>query len=357
MDLKTLGWNEFFEGKRLDENRESGVPARVVSQHRGLWRVVGEFEECWAEPAGKLRLAADVGGIWPVVGDWVEVTFAPPSDRAAMQVVLPRRSQFSRANPGKSATQQVIAANVDVALLVVALDGDFNVRRTERYLAQCREAGARPVIVLNKADACEDVEPKIQEMEAIALAAPIISISGLTGLNIEALRAFLVAGETHILLGSSGTGKSTLANRLLEEVIQEVQEVRQSDSKGRHTTTARQLFVLPGGALLMDTPGLRELQLWDAAEGVAQTFADIDELVARCRFQDCKHVSEPGCAIRQALGDGTLDAARFESFTKLQKEQQFQQGKVDPAARREQKEKIVKLMKDVRKREKHDKRR
>jgi len=356
VDLKTLGWNEFFETNRVEENRASCVPARVVSQHRGLWRVAGAFAECWAEPAGKLRLAADAGGVWPVVGDWVEVSFAPPSERAAMQLVLPRRSQFSRASPGKHVQQQVIAANVDVALLVVALDGDFNVRRTERYLAQCREAGARPVIVLNKADACDDTGLKIGEMEDVALDAPVVSISGLTGENVEALREFLVPGQTHILLGSSGTGKSTLANRLLGEMIQDTGEVRESDSKGRHTTTARQLFVLPGGALLMDTPGLRELQLWDAGEGVAQTFADIDELVGQCRFQDCTHGAEPGCAVRAALDDGTLDAARFESYGRLQREQKFQQGKVDPAARREQKEKIVKLMRDVRKREKHDKR-
>ena len=356
MNLKNLGWHEFFEAKRADGNRESCVPARIVSQHRGLWRAAGEFEECWAEPSGKLRLEADSGGVWPVVGDWVEVSFAPPSDRAAIQMVLPRRSQFSRASPGKHVQQQVIAANVDVALLIVALDGDFNVRRTERYLAQCREAGARPVIVLNKADACEDIGSKMKEMEAVALGAPILSISGLTGENVGALLGYLVEGETHILLGSSGTGKSTLANRLLGEMIQDTGEVRESDSKGRHTTTARQLFILPSGALLMDTPGLRELQLWDAAEGVAQTFADIDELVARCRFQDCRHASEPGCAIREALSDGTLNAARFESYGKLQREQQFQKTKVDPATRREQKEKIVKLMKDVRKREKYDKR-
>ena len=173
------------------------------------------------------------------------------------------------------------------------------------------------MIVLNKADACEDAGLKIEEMEDVALDAPVVSISGLTGENVEALRAFLVPAQTHILLGSSGTGKSTLANRLLGEMIQDTGEVRESDSKGRHTTTARQLFVLPGGALLMDTPGLRELQLWDAGEGVAQTFADIDELVVQCRFQDCTHGSEPGCAIRAALGDGTLDAARFESYGQI----------------------------------------
>ncbi len=208
--------------------------------------------------------------------------------------------------------EQVIAANVDTALLVSALDGDFNPRRVERYLAQCWESGARPVIVLNKADACEDARVKAAEMERVAMGTTVCVVSARTGQGFSELEQFLKPGHTLVLLGSSGVGKSTIANRLLGQTVQEVRPVRESDSRGRHTTTTRELFVLPGGALLMDTPGLREMQLWDAEDGVAQVFADIDLLAAQCRFADCRHEAEPGCAVLAALSARTLAATNVE---------------------------------------------
>lgn len=338
MSITLWGWNSYFEAFWSGEDRKSAVPARVIAQQRKFWRVAGDFGGCWAEASGKLRLAADEGADWPAVGDWVVVEVHGAGATAVIQEVLPRRSKFVRKMAGKKVEEQVIAANVDTALLVTALDGDFSPRRVERYLAQCWESGARPVIVLNKADACEEVREKAAEMECVAIGTMVCVVSARTGQGFSELEEFLRTGQTLVLLGSSGVGKSTIANRLLGEVVQEVQPVRESDSKGRHTTTARELFVLPGGALLMDTPGLREMQLWDAEQGVAQTFADIDALATRCRFVDCRHEGEPGCAVLAAVSAGELDAARLENRRKLLREQEFLQRKVDPEARQEHKE-------------------
>ena len=338
MSIILWGWNSYFEAFWGGGDWKNAVPARVIAQQRKFWRVAGVFGECWAEASGKLRLAADEGADWPAVGDWVVVELHGAGSTGVIHEVLPRRSKFVRKMAGKKMEEQVIAANVDTALLVSALDGDFNPRRVERYLAQCWESGARPVIVLNKADACDEVREKAVEMERVAIGTAVCVVSARTGQGFGELEEFLRPGHTLVLLGSSGVGKSTIANRLLGEALQEVQPVRESDSKGRHTTTARELFELPGGALLMDTPGLRELQLWDAKDGVAQTFADIDALAAQCRFVDCRHEGEPGCAVLAAVSAGTLDAARLENRRKLLREQEFLRRKVDPEARLEHKE-------------------
>jgi len=350
------GWDGYFEAVWSDGDRQSTVPARVVAQHRGCWRVAGDFGERTAEAAGKLRLAAEEGADWPAVGDWAAVELDTASGPALLREVLPRRSAFVRKTPGKKIAEQVLAANVDTLVLVSALDGDFNPRRVERYLAQCWESGAKPVVVLNKADACRDAREKAAEMEKVALGAEVCVVSAKTGQGLGELEPLLRPGKTLAMLGSSGVGKSTLANRLLGDARQDVQEVRESDSRGRHTTTARQLFVLPGGALLMDTPGLRELQLWDAKEGVAQAFADIDELAEQCRFSDCRHEGEPGCAVQAALEAGTLDAARLENRRKLEREQEFLRRKMDPEARAEHNQRIKQLMRGVREMYRHKKR-
>jgi len=337
MSIIGWGWNSYFEAFWRGSDWGNAVPARVVAQQRKFWRVAGDFGECWAEASGELRLAAAESD-WPAVGDWVVMELHGADSTAVIQEVLPRRNKFVRKSPGKKIEEQVIAANVDTALLVSGLDGDFNPRRVERYLAQCWESGARPVIVLNKADACEEARGKAAEMERVAIGTSVCVVSARTGEGFAELEEFLKPGHTLVLLGSSGVGKSTIANRLLEETVQEVRPVRESDSKGRHTTTTRELFILPGGALLMDTPGLREMQLWDAENGVAQAFADIDSLAAQCRFGDCRHEAEPGCAILAALSAGTLDPGRVENRRKLLREQEFLQRKIDPEARQEQKE-------------------
>src|SRR6266850_3870818 len=291
--LQRWGWSSYFEALWNEGERECAVPARVIAQQRKFWRIAGAFGECWAEVSGKLRLAAEEGVEWPAVGDWAVADVGEAGSSPLILEVLPRRSRFVRKRAGKKIAGQVIAANVDTALLMSALDGDFNPRRVERYLAQCWESGARPVIVLNKADACWGASDKAAAMERIAVGTDVCIVSARTGQGMEGLERFLTPGQTIVLLGSSGVGKSTIANRLLGEMQQEVQPVREGDSRGRHTTSARELFVLPGGALLMDTPGLRELQLWDATDGVSQAFADIDTLAAECRFSDCKHEGEP----------------------------------------------------------------
>jgi ribosome biogenesis GTPase len=345
--IHDLGWDAYFEALWSESARDACVPARVVSQQRGLWRVVGDFEECWAEPSGKFRKESEMGGNWPAVGDWVSVELRPEKQNALIQGVLTRRSRFVRKVAGKQIAEQVIVANIDVALVVAALDGDFNVRRIERYLAQCWESGARPAIVLNKADACAESRELAAEIAGIARGTPIFLVSAKTGEGLDALEASFKKGQTIVLLGSSGVGKSTLVNRLLQEERQTTHAVRESDSRGRHTTTSRELFVLPGGAMIIDTPGFRELQLWNAAEGLTQTFADVDELAAQCRFADCQHQQEPGCAVQAALASGILESERLESWRKLEREQEFQLRKMDPEVGRAEKKRVKVIMRQV----------
>lgn len=348
MSLSSWGWNAFCEALWNECEKEDAVAARVIAQQRKYWRVAGEMGECWAEAAGKLRLAADAGQNWPAVGDWVAVELRDRGSAALIHGVLPRRSQFVRKIAGKKVAEQVLAANVDIALLVSALDGDVNPRRVERYLTQCWESEAKPVIVLNKADICQTPREKIEAMEKVTMGLSVCAVSAKTGMGFDELEKYLARGQTVVLLGSSGVGKSTIVNRLLGRAIQEVQEVRQSDSRGRHTTTAREMFALPGGALLLDTPGLRELQLWDADEGISHTFADIESLAGHCRFGNCRHDGEPGCAVRAAVGAGALDIARLANWRKLERELAFLNRKVDPEAHHNEKRRIKQLMRGVR---------
>jgi len=343
------GWNHYFEAVWKAAERGNAVPARIVAQGRGVWRVAGDFGECPAEVAGRLRFAAEEDADWPAVGDWAAVELRDQESAAQIMEVLPRRSRFVRKMAGKKLAEQVLAANVDVALLVSALDGDFNPRRVERYLTQCWESGAKPVMVLNKADVCETPQEKIEEMERVGRGVPTCAVSAKTGQGFDNLQKYLTRGQTVVLLGSSGVGKSTIVNCLMGRAIQEVKEVRESDSRGRHTTTAREIFALPGGALLMDTPGLRELQLWDADEGISQIFVDIESLAAQCRFGNCRHGGEPGCAVEAAIASGLLDMARLENWRKLEREMAFLRRKVDPQASHNEKKRIKQLMRGVNK--------
>jgi ribosome biogenesis GTPase len=312
--LAVLGWTDDLEAAFNPYAERGFRPARVVAEHRGGYLVRSELDERLAHPRGKLRDEEIFGGM-PAVGDWVAVCDAP-GDRAAIEAVLPRRTKVSRKTPWLKAEEHVLAANVDTVLLVTGLDHDFNPRRLERYLIAAWDSGASPVIVLTKLDLLDDAD-KLAEAEDVAIGVPVLSVSNLTGEGIDELRALLGAGKTFVLLGSSGVGKSTLVNRLAGRQLMATGGLRH-DGRGRHTTRHRQLFVLPNGALLVDTPGLRELQVWEG--DVDSAFADIAEIASACRFNDCAHETEPDCAIREALDSGALDSERWASYLKLQRE-------------------------------------
>lgn len=335
MKLQTLGWNPYWEAQWSEGSREACVPARVIAQHKKFLRLAGEFGECWGEPAGKMFFDAKESGDLPATGDWVAAAVRPQEERATIHALLPRRTKFSRQAAGKRTGEQIVAANIDTVFIVSSLNHDLNARRLERFLALTRENGCTPVVILSKADLNADAGRAVAEMESTAMGAPVHAISAVSGAGLEALEQYFHEGQTLALLGSSGVGKSTLVNLLLGHAAQTVLEIREGDDRGRHATAARELFLLPGGGLILDTPGMRELQLWEAGDGLRQTFADIRVRAENCRFRDCRHEAEPGCAIRAALENGTLDAGRWESLRKLEREQQFQLRKIDVNARME----------------------
>jgi ribosome biogenesis GTPase len=317
--LEDLGWDEQWANCFSPYSEIGLVPGRISRVYRSrctVWTAAGERD---AEPAGKLRFE-DLAENRPAVGDWVAL-FAPPGDGLArIEAVLPRRGTLSRKVPGERTIEQVLVANVDTVFLVSGLDHDFNPRRIERYLTLAWDSGTAPIIVLNKADESPDAQAALSEVESIAFGVPVVMMSALTDDNMQPLLAHLQACKTHALLGSSGVGKSTLVNRLLGTAHMTTQAVRADDSRGRHTTTHRELFALPNGALVVDTPGLRELQLWADEEGLQSAFPEIEALAEDCRFRDCSHQDEPGCAVLAAVSTGDLSQARLESYEKLRKE-------------------------------------
>jgi ribosome biogenesis GTPase len=340
--LLSYGWGPFFAEAFAPYAPEGLVPGRVTREHRGLLRVQAEDAEYVAEVAGRLRHEARGRADLPAVGDWVALRRPVQGLRATVQAVLPRRSRFARKAAGEEHDAQVAAANVDTVFLVTGLDRDFNLRRIERYLVLAWESGARPVVLLNKADLSEDAEDARAQVEAVAAGAPVHVIAAREGRGLEALLPYLQPRQTIALLGSSGAGKSTLLNRLAG-TEQATREVRASDSRGRHTTTHRQIFVLPQGALMVDTPGMRELQLWEAESGIEAAFDDVEALGAACRFTDCAHGAEPGCAVQAAVAEGRLDAGRFESYLKLRREQEHVSLEQDKRARSEANRKLRSL--------------
>jgi ribosome biogenesis GTPase len=295
------------------------VLGRVAVAIRDEYRVYAESGEYLAEPSGALLYGAMSKAELPAVGDWVALRVAGP-DQGIVLAVLPRKTKFSRRAAGTREDEQVIAANVDTALIMCGLDGDFSLRRMERYLTLVQESGADPVLVLSKADLCRDLEEKLAQAQSVARGKPVIPISSMSEDGMAQLDPYLEPGKTIVLLGSSGVGKTTLLNRLLGEERLRTAPVRESDSRGRHTTTHRELMVLPRGVILIDTPGMRELQLWANRDSLDQTFDEIAEFAAGCRFRDCSHAIEDGCAVREALTAGDLDPARWESYRKLQGE-------------------------------------
>ncbi len=324
------------------------VPGRVVVGHTGLLRVRIQEGEALAVVAGSLRHKARSPEERPAVGDWVALRPPEAGHRAVVQAVLPRRSVFVRRAAGKRDVAQVLAANVDTVFLVMGLDGDFSPRRIERALVLSWESGASPVVLLNKADVCDDVPARRAEVEAVAPGVPVRVIAAKPGEGLDSLAPWLVAGRTVALLGSSGVGKSTIVNRLLGREKQKTQEVVGADQRGRHTTTHRELVLLPGGALLLDTPGLREIQLWSDEAGLQAAFEDVHELASACRFTDCGHGAEPGCAVLAAVEEGRLAAARLDSFRTLQAELRALEIREDPLKRREERARWKAIHKSLR---------
>ncbi|MPY86546.1 MAG: ribosome small subunit-dependent GTPase A [Luteitalea sp.] len=334
--LVALGWDEPFAHDFHQYAAASLVAARVVAEHQHIYRVSTAEADVLARVAGRARHRWRTREEFPAVGDWVAIRLDPrlaagsgspphprptaPDATPLIEGVLPRRSRFSRKVAGRVREEQVVAANVDTVFLVSGLDHDFNLRRIERYLVTASAGGAAPVIVLNKADVCDDVDARQRDVKAIAPGVPVVIASARRGDGFDDLRAHVQPRRTIAFLGSSGVGKSSLINALLGEDRQLTREVRASDQRGRHATTHRELIVMPGGGLLIDTPGMRELHLWEHDGALDAAFPDIDALAADCHFTDCTHDREPRCAVKQAVAEGRLPAVRLEQYRKLRRE-------------------------------------
>jgi ribosome biogenesis GTPase / thiamine phosphate phosphatase len=310
--LELLGWDAAAASAFAQLQEDNLFPARVAAQHRGEYVLLSEDGEVRAKAAGRLVYDREIGGELPAVGDWVGVR--PP---ATIVSILPRRSAFIRKSAGQDSIEQVLASNVDAAFLLAGLDDDFSLRRLERYLTTAWESGAEPVIVLTKADLCPDVEEAVMTVESVAIAVPVHPISNVSGEGVDLLDGYLRPGRTVVLLGSSGVGKSTLLNRLAGGEVMQTRALA-ADGTGRHTTTHRELVLLSSGAMVIDTPGLRELQFWEG--DITAAFEDIEALAEECRFRDCAHTREPGCAVLGAVDNGSLELDRLRSWRKLQRE-------------------------------------
>ncbi|HEX5013576.1 MAG TPA: ribosome small subunit-dependent GTPase A [Candidatus Limnocylindrales bacterium] len=343
-ELIDYGWTDAVAAAFAPFAVGANVPARVVAGDRGSYLVATADGEVRAQVGGRFRYeAGDDPAAFPAVGDWVVLD----AENGIITGVVPRRTSLVRHAPGRQTVAQVVAANVDVVFVVASLNQDLNPRRLERYLAVAWESGAEPIVVLSKADLADDVDDLLAEIEAIAVGVPVLTVSAFDGRGIAEVRARVAPGTTVAFVGSSGVGKSTLLNKLAGADVAAVREIRRDDAKGRHTTTRRQLHLLPEGGLVLDTPGMRELALWDADAGLERSFADIEALAEICRFSDCAHNGEPGCAVTSAIADGDLAESRFQGWRKLEREARHLERRVDALARAEERRKWKSIHKSV----------
>jgi len=355
MNLNNLGYSAFFQ-RQVEQYPFSGLSiGRICAEYKESYRLFSEHGELPAAISGKFRNNCTSREDFPAVGDWVLFDHIENEQKAVIQSVLERKSKFSRKAAGKGLGEQVIASNVDYAFITCSLNHDFNPRRIERYLSMVWQTGAVPIIVLTKTDLCPDFENKIGEIEEIALGVDVHATSILEPQSIENLKKYLIDSKTIVLLGSSGVGKSSLINSVAGEEIMKVNELRNDIEKGRHTTTHRQMLILPEGGLIIDTPGIRELQLWNADEGISHTFEDIENVARKCKFNDCTHTNEPGCAIRQALEAKEMDSQRYKNYLKVLKEQEYLKNRQTKSAAKVERDKWKSIHKQVKELSKGDK--
>jgi ribosome biogenesis GTPase len=342
-DLTTLGWDDFFEANFKTHAGSGYTCGRVALEHKNFFRVYTQHGEVLAQISGKLRHEAGNRKDLPAVGDWVVIRSSTEGGTVMIHAVLARRTSFARKIAGSRTEEQIVGANIDTVFLLTSLNQDFSLRRIERYLMIAWESGANPIIVLSKSDLCDRVADRINEVETVGRGVPIHAISVVTGDGLQAIAQYFKRGQTVALLGSSGVGKSTLINHLTGDDHLKVQTVREHDDRGRHTTTHRELILLPAGGLVLDTPGMRELQLWEGDQSLELVFDDIEALAGQCFFSDCTHQDEPRCAVREALVAGTIDPGRYQSYLKLQKELNYMARRKDKLSEILEKKKWKKL--------------
>lgn len=357
MTLEALGWNSFFQNQFQQSNfcNQNFSVARISVQYVNRYDLYTEFGELSGEITGKLRfLSEENSADLPAVGDWVVIQQFPDEQKAIIHSVLERKSKFIRKSAGSGLSEQIVASNIDTVFIVTGLDQNYNLRRIERYLLAAWNSGSQPVLVLNKSDLCDDLASKISEVESVAIGVPVFAVSTLDQVGLNMLHQFIKPGETVAFLGSSGVGKSSIINKLIGEEKLKTGTVSNSNLKGKHTTTHRELILLPNGGLVLDTPGMRELQLWEDDSGLSTTFEDIVDLMAKCKFSNCQHQNEKGCAVNEALENQTLDHSRYNNFLKMQKELKYIERKTNKSVAAAEKEKWKKIHSDLKKHPKYN---
>ncbi len=351
--LSRLGWDNFFENDFTKFSSIGFVPGRISRVNKNAYLVQCQKGEFNAEVSGKFHFNADAQSDFPAIGDWVAMREIPDENKAIIEHVLLRKNYFSRKVAGVKTDEQIIASNIDYLFIITSLNLDLNIRRIERYITLAIERDVKPVIILSKSDQCENVDAKISEVRSALSGVHVHAVSALFNTGIEEISEYFEVGKTVAVVGSSGVGKSTLINKLLGEDSLVVKEIGAHKDKGKHTTTHRELLSLPGGGMIIDTPGMREIQLWEGSEGINETFSDVEQYLGKCKFGDCRHESEPGCAIRKAIDEGELDNNRFRSYMKLQRELTWMENRKDKKAAHEQKKKWKKISAQVRRNQKN----